>query len=372
MKPNEQGDELVIDMDFIIFDAVSVAERKFIRATHRPTGQVLEFDNTTALWGDWRKKQGGWIGLKNSVSGNSYYKAEDFDVVHCQEPRPFRTKGKVKGIDEHSGEEIRDPDTFKSPLDGACIIVDEKIKAICAKLGTSNYRGFTGEGEVFRHKLATLLPYKGNREDLLKPLLLEEMKRYVCERHNTTMVHDIETDDAFTMAVVAGYKAWKAAGRTGPRVIGVAVDKDSKQTEGFHFNPNHDTEPRLIEGFGSLWLDDKGKVDGAGRMWLYQQVGSGDASDNYKANCFSSKKWAEKGAFNVLSECKNDKEAFAGLVSIFKMLYPERKTVEGCKGPVEIDWLYVMQECFTMAMMLRKPGDKIDVKATLVKLGVDY
>jgi hypothetical protein len=371
MKPIGQEDVLVFDMDFVIFDAVSVSEEKFITATHKPTGQVLELDNVTALWGDWRKKVGGWIGLKNSVAGTDYYKAEDFEVVPGHRPRPFRQKGKLTGIDEN-GNEVRGPDTFMSPSDGAKMIIDEKIKSICAKLNCHNYRGYTGSGDVFRHKLATLLPYKGNREDLLRPLLLDEMKAYVCERHNSKMIYGIETDDAFCIDVLAGYKAWKAAGRTGPRVIGVAVDKDSKGTEGWHFDPNNDVEPRLIEGFGGLWLNDKGKVDGKGRMWLYFQVANGDAADNYKANCFSDKKWAEKGAYNALKDCTTDKEAFTALVDVFKMLYPEKKTVEGCKGPVEIDWLHVMQEMFSLAMMLRHEGDKIDVKAVLTKLGVEH
>lgn len=371
MKPTNSGDEIIFDYDFIIFDAVSVAEEKFVTCTHKPTGQVLELDNQTALWGHHTKKVGGWIGLKNSVSGNDYYKAEDFEVIPGHRPRPFRVKGKVTGIDEN-GNEVRAPDTFMTPSEGAKMIIDEKIKSICAKLNCHNYRGYTGTGDVFRHEKATLLPYKGNREGVLRPLLLDEMKQYVIDSHNAKLVIGIEADDACSMATVEGYKAWKKAGRTGKRTIACAVDKDALQTEGWHFNPNKDEEPRLIEGFGGLWLDDKGKVTGSGRMWLYQQVANGDASDNYCANCFSEKKWAEKGAFAALKDCTTDKEAFTALVGVFKKLYPEKKTVEGCKGPVEIDAMYVMQECFTMAMMLRHEGDSINVKSVLDKLGVSY
>jgi len=372
MKPTTQGKSLCFDYDFIIFNAVSVAEERFITATHKPTGQVMKFENRTELWGDWRKKEGGWIGFKNKVSGNDFYKWEDFEVVDGHNPRPFRIRGKKIGEDEE-GNDLFAPDTFISPEEGAKKIIDDTIMGICGKLGTTNYFGFTGEGEVFRHKVATLLPYKGNREDMLKPLLLDEMKRYVCERHNAKMMHDIETDDAFTMAVVAGYKAWKAGGKQDKDVvIGVAVDKDSKQSEGWHFNPDKEDKPRLIEGFGGLWLDDKGKVDGAGRMWLYFQVANGDTSDNYKANCFSELKWAEKGAYNALKDCKTDKEAFTALVGVFKKLYPEKKTVTTFRGEIAIDWLYVMQECFTLAMMLRFDGDKIDVKAVLDKLEVPH
>jgi hypothetical protein len=356
---------LCFDIDFLVFEAVSVAQEVFITATHTPTGQEIEFENKTALWGDWRKKNGGWIGLQNEMAGEDYYKAEDFVVVDGVRPRPFR----IKVLDE-DGEETT---SFLSPFDGAKKILDDKIKLICKTLGTDDYFGYTGTGEVFRHELATLLPYKGNRADLITPLLLKQMKEYVVEHHNIELVTGIEADDACNIANVFDYKRWKMMDKDDKyKTIQVAVDKDTKGGEGFHFNPNKDTEVREISGFGSLWLTAKGDVDGCGRIWLYWQIAHGDSTDNYVANCFSSVKYAGKGAYNDLKDCKNDKEAFEALVRIFKKLYPEKKTVEGCKGPVEIDHMYVMQEMATMAMMLRHHGDKIDVRAVCDKLGVVY
>lgn len=356
---------ICFDIDALIFDCVSVAEEKFITVTHRPTGKVLEFDNRTEFYGDWRKKSGGWLGVQNKMQGSEYYKAEDFDIVDGQRPRPFR----IMLEDEHGN-----PVEGKlSPFEGAKKILDDQIAAVCKQLGTTDYFGFTGTGEVFRHEAATLLPYKGQRGDMLRPLLLDQMKQYVCERHNCELVTGIEADDAVSIETVRGYKLWKAMGKDDAyKVIAVAVDKDSKQTEGWHFNHKKDKEPRLIQGFGGLWLNDKGDVDGAGRMWLYWQIAHGDDTDNYKANCFSKVKYGGKGAYNDLKGCKNDKEAFEALVGIFKKLYPEPIEVDGCKGRITIDWLHVFQEMATMAMMLRHPGDKMDVKATLDKLGIEY
>jgi hypothetical protein len=360
----------VWDIDFCIFDAVSVAEEKFITATHMPTGKVIELDNQSALWGDWRKKDGGWIGIQNKLAGNDFYKAEDFTVVPGHRPRPFKTR-----LEDEEGNIVVGE---MSPFEGARKILDDKIKSVHKQLGITSYVCYTGRGEVFRHDKATLLPYKGQREDMLRPLLLDRMKDYVVEHHNGILVTgpaetNIEADDAVSMATVAGYDAWKKGGKKDEdRVIAIAVDKDGKQTNGWHFNPTKDTEPRLIEGFGSLWLDEKGNVDGAGRMWLYYQITAGDSADNYKSNCFSDVSYASKGAYKDLKDCKNDKEAFEAMVRVFKKLYPKEKVVEGCKGPVKIDWLYVMQEMATMALMLRKPGDKLDVKATLDKLEIKY
>lgn len=355
--------KLVFDVDFIIFEAVSVAEERYIVATHKPTGMVLELDNKTKLWGHWKKKIGGWIGDQNELSGNTYYKAEDFEVEECHRPRPFR----VKGIDGA-------PDTFISPYDGAKKIIDDKIAMIVGKSMASSYKCYTGEGDVFRHELATLLPYKGNREDMLTPFLLKDMKKYVCEAHNCELVTGIEADDAYSMAVADGYKEWLKNGMDDEyKVVGIAVDKDSKGVTGFHINPNKDTTPRLVKGFGSLWLNDKGDVDGMGRMWFYYQVCVGDVTDNYKANCFSDTPWAEKSGYETLKDCTDDKQAFQALVKAFKKLYPEPKEITNFRGDTfKIDWMYVMQEMVNMAHMLRFPGDKIVVKDVLDKLGVDY
>lgn len=357
--------QLIFDMDFLIFEAVSVAEERFITATHEPTGRKMEFENKTKLYGHWKKKDAGWIAEANKELGNEYWKVDDFDIVECQRPRPFKIVEK-----DEFGERDKDRDYFISPWDGAKKILDDKIKSICEKLGTDNYIGFTGKGNVFRHDICTLLYYK-DRDEMMRPLLLDKMKDYVCERHSTTCVTGIEADDAYSMAVLDGYNKWAKSGRKdSERVCGVSIDKDSKQINGFHFNPSKDKEPRLIEGLGKLWLTEKDEVDGYGRMWLYFQVGSSDSSDNYAANCFSDVRWGAKSAYKELADCKDDKQAFEALLGIFKKLYPKKKTVQGCKGEVEIDAVYVMQEMFNMAMMLRRSNDHMDVKATLEKLGI--
>lgn len=350
------------DIDFILFAAASVAEEKYITAVHTPTGMELELENRTQLWGHHGKKSGGWIGDQNDLSQNDYYKASDFVVTECQRPRPFRIKGK-------DGE----PDTFLSPLEGAKKAVTDQINAINGKLKVDSYFGFTGRGDVFRHDKASLLPYKGNRTGLT-PLVLDELKTWACEAHNITLVSGIEADDACSMSTVAAYKVWVAGGKEDDDdiVIQVAIDKDSKQTNGWHFNPNKDEQPRLIEGFGSLWLDKKGDPDGCGRMWLYWQIAHGDDTDGYIANCFSDVKYAGKGAYNDLKDCKTDKEAFTKLVEIFKRLYPETKFVKSFRGDMRIDAMYVFQEMATMAMMLRHEGDSINVKAVCGKLGINY
>jgi hypothetical protein len=368
---------LVFDFDCIIFPAASIAEERFIVATHTPTGREMEFPTKTALYGHHAKKAGGFIAEQNKLNGNDFWKVEDFTILECQRPRPFKVKGK-----DEDGTPNPDKDYFISPLDGAKQIIDTKIRSICNKLGTNIYHGYTGSGDVFRHNICTLLKYK-DRDELMKPLFLDQLKQYVCEKHSCTMITgdyktNIEADDMLNIDCLTGYNRWIKGGRKDKdKLIAISIDKDSKQCSGWHYNPNKDKDgsERLVEGFGELWINtlDKGKeVDGKGRMWLYFQVACGDITDNYYPNCFSDIKWAEMSAYEALKDCKNDKEAFEALVNVFKKLYPEPKVVKGCKGDVEVSWMYVMQEMFNMAMMLRKIGDSINVKETLDKLKISY
>jgi len=347
---------LCFDIDFILFAAASVAEQNYIVATHIPTGEKMEFENRTALWGDWRKKNGGWLGQQNKEAGETIYLAEEFVVEECKRPRMLTFDGKVV-----------------SPLNGAKRLVDQKIEEICKKLGTNTYYGYTGRGEVFRHDVATLQPYKGQRSEV-KPLILEELKDYVIEKHNIQLVTGIEADDAVNMDTHQAYERWKKSKSDDDKLVAVAIDKDNKQTQGFHYNPDKDSAVREINGFGKLWLDKKGEVDGEGRCWLYYQICSKDQADNYAANCMSEVKWGEKSAYEALKDCKNDREAWEAIVRVFKRLYPEPKTIKNFRGDViTIDYLHVMQEMATLAMMLRYAnGDKIDVKAVLTKLGIEH
>ena len=62
------------------------------------------------------------------------------------------------------------------------------------------------------------------------------------------------------------------------------------------------------------------------------------------------------------------------MVKGFNKLYPEPKTVVGWrKQPIEIDAIYVLQECWNMAKMLRSVDEKpTDVKALLTKLNIEH
>ena len=122
--------------------------------------------------------------------------------------------------------------------------------------------------------------------------------------------------------------------------------------------------------FGHLFLDEKGKIRGEGRIWLYHQICSGDNIDNYYANSASDVKWGDKSSYNRLKDCKTDDEAFATMVDIYKTLYPEVKTVKGWRGDdILVDWKYMIEENFRMARMYRTETDHVSLVNVLSERG---
>lgn len=336
--------KLCFDMDFAVYEAAAVGDNRSIVATHKPTGEVFKADTRTQLWGHYAKKTGGILEGLNSFMEPPKYLAEDFEVVDVLEPKDF---------------------SF------CTMVLDTKIASICERLGTDNYYGYVGSGDVFRHDIATLKPYKGNRVDMLRPTWLSALKKYAVDKHSCKVVTGIEVDDRVTMDLYSAHQKWKKSDKHSDKLVGIEIDKDAKGTTGWHYNPSKDTEPRLVEGFGSLWLDAKGKLDGCGRQWLLAQVLMGDISDNYSPTEFSDLKYGEKAVYRDLAPCKTDAEAWKVVVDVFKKMYPEPKTITNFRGHTfEISWYYVLNEMVQLAHMQRWENDSINVQAVLDKLNI--
>jgi hypothetical protein len=361
---------LIFDYDPILYECGFIGEKRHVKVVHRASGDDYEFPNRTAFWGHHLKRAGGWLAQYNE-GRTSPRLPDEFDCIDVQVP-----------------ESITVPiNTIKSTIQG--------LKEVCN--ADQGYYGYSGKGDSFRLGLSTVLKYKGNRDSALRPLLLDDLKDYLMKHHACKLVSGIEADDACSIDQFDGYQKWKQSKSDMDKLILAYVDKDYLQCTGHLYNTNKQDGICTHEGFGWLELVERvstsGKkveeVKGRGRMWLYQQVMDGDSSDNYCANSASDMKWGAKSAYALLKDAKNDKQAFEALVKGYKLLYPAPKTIVGWRGyedgdrkkkllpnasefEIKIDWLYMMQENFTMAFMLRRLGDKIDVRSTLDKLGINY
>lgn len=324
----------VIDLDHIVYRCAAVGEEKRIIVEHQVIGS-MEFKTRTELYGHWKKKNGGWLAEFNKKR-ESPITPEELTISDIQRPEPFH-------FVQHSAK--------------------LQFENVLKTFDTKNYIALIGGQGNFRKDVATLLGYKQNRDDMLLPVHLKDLKEYMTERYNPRIINGIETDDA---CVIECYKQ--------PHKVTVSYDKDHRGCPAKLFNPLHPEEGVLdCAQFGKLWLNDKKEVKGIGRLWFYFQIMTGDATDNYKSNCFSDVNWGEKSSFNLLKDCKTDKEAFEALLVGFNKLYPEPKVVTGWRGnEIEIDALYVLQEMFILAHMRRWEDDSPVVTDILSNLKIKY
>lgn len=324
---------LIVDADRYAYNAAAAGEKRSILVKHELLGE-MKFPNRTAFWGR-GKTIGGALAELNKDREVPYEKSE-FTITDVQE-----------------SEEV------SHTLHTAKAMINKLLQ----QFNTTKYKLYLGRGDCFRVEMSTLLKYKGQRDDLLRPLALDAVKDYYLNKFNSELCTFYEADDAVVMA------AWKKKDH-----IVVAGDKDIFGTGIICYNYDMPNVGVIDTNcFGKLWIDAKGKVRGHGRIWLYFQVLSEDDSDNYCANCFSDTKWGPMSAYKALLPCTTDVAAFKVLVDCFKMLYPEKKTVEGWRGnQIEIDAIYVLNECWQMARMRRFEGDEFHITSVLDKNKINY
>lgn len=325
----------IVDGDMFRYAAAFVGDKKSIHVSG-PAGYEGVFKNRTAFWGHHGKKAGGELKIINSTR-ESPWMPEEFTI-----------------------EDIVVPDPIENVLHTAKSMVDR----IFRENGVKTYEFLMGKGESQRVALSTLEKYKGDRDNVPKPTHLESVGDYLAQRYHADIIVGHETDDE---CVIRGYRQ--------PHKYVMGEDKDYWGCP-IKFLDLNRTERGIVDcnKLGMLFLDAKKKVRGEGRMHFYWQVISQDDVDCYKANCFSDIEWGQMSAYNTLVGCKTDQECWQAMVDTFKYLYPVPKTVVGWRGePIDIDWLYVMQEMVNMAHMKRTADEKpLNVKDILDKMGVTY
>ena len=326
--------QAVWDLDFVKYAVASKGEKRSIKAYHPISGDEFSCATRTELWGHYLKKNKGLLAEFNLKNGTEY-KAEDLVVIDIQEPEPFSLVSNA---------------------------VDGMFRKIMYQLKTKNYSAYIGEGKSFRVERSTILEYKGQRKDTLKPLHLEEVSNHLIKKYSPEVVTYYEADDRVVMD----------AYRNKDKCV-IGVDKDYFGCDVLFFNANQvDKGIQDCSGLGSLYLNTKGEVKGIGRMFFYHQILSGDSSDNYKANSANSEyEWGDKSSYKLLKDCKTDKEALEAIKQGYQLIYPEPRIISGWKGDeIEVDWLYCAEENFQMARMLRWENDVVSLKDVMTKFGV--
>lgn len=313
-----------IDGDILSYRAAAANEKRFVTAVHKDTAETFEFDTAT--------KFKEWAGDTK----------DQYDLT---------------------------PGQKAADLKNAFHILNHMIKNITTACGVERYHIVVSGDDNFRLDLPLPTRYKDSRKDSMRPLQLKDCKQYLINQHNAEISEGVEADDVLVAYACAGN-------------IQASIDKDANHGPFWLYNWDTMTEPEYISGFGELRVIEKVSpsgtktkdVKGYGRIWLYFQMVFGDPVDAYKPCELAKAKFGDIGAYNLLKDCKTDKEALEALVKQYRAWYPAPITYKAWNGDVQKDksWLDIWQLYADCAFMKRWDGDRFDVKEVLTKLGVEY
>lgn len=196
---------------------------------------------------------------------------------------------------------------------------DSKVQNILDASGCTEKRVYlTDSASNFRIKIATIKPYKGNRDDECKPAYYGAIREHLVCRHGAEILYGYEADDAMAM------------GQSDDTVI-CSRDKDLDQVPGWHYS----------------WECGKQKErklysisETEGLRLFYLQLITGDLGDNipglFRVGSVTAKK--------KLSACDTEQNMF----NIVKGMYEDR---------FGSYWELFLTENARLLYLLREPED---------------
>lgn len=329
----------ILDGDILSFRCSAANEKRTVECTHNETLEVVTFDTATEF--------------KAWVASEGNFSVEDFTVTPKQEA---------------------------GPIEHAIGTLKQLVHKLTAEAKCKDYHVVLSGKSNFRLDLPLPTRYKDSRKDVARPLQLQDCRDYLIKYHNAEVSEGDEADDVMNGYSLAGY-------REGRYVVQVNLDKDSLHGPGWVYDWTKMTEPELITGFGAmtLTLRDTGKksakgepvmekiIKGKGRIFLAYQIVFGDPVDSYKPCELAKVKFGEVGAYNLLKDATNDKEAWEAIVGQYRRWYPAPVTYRAWDDTLHTkDWLEIMQMYADCAFMRRWDGDRLDTKKLLDRLAIAY
>jgi hypothetical protein len=196
---------------------------------------------------------------------------------------------------------------------------DYQLKAIKSALKAKTYKTYlTGKGN-YREAVATIQKYKGNREFTEKPYWFYNTREYAISL-GAIVIDGNEADDACSVVTYRGYLEKPK----NPTTVCVSVDKDLRNTPGYHYNQDKDEAAVFID------------MDTA-NLNFYRQLLKGDKSTDNIPGCqglskniatkYGSRKIAtigDKGAESLLVDCVTEVELYERCYEVYLAWYSEQ------------------------------------------------
>lgn len=305
---------LLFDMDLIAYRAAAVSEERSIIVKHHKTGIEKAF-NTRTEFKDLLKS-------KDKTYVPEHYEIRDVQKAH--------------------------------PISYACQIVKSQINSIKGILEPDNIECFIGGKGNFRLDLDLPEVYKGNRTDMLRPILLDETKKYCLDNYPGKLVEGCEVDDY----VVIRYWQLRQAGHD-PIII--TLDKDQKGCLGTKFfnwtldNP----EVQEVPIWGYLTYDKENKkVQGIGLHFYCYQMLKGDTSDNYSPGHLHKKRFGDVEVVKYINQANTPDEMFKLVEDKYKEWFHKGETYRSQTNTiVKKDFVELLNMYHACVYMLRKEND---------------
>ncbi len=225
-------------------------------------------------------------------------------------------------------EEVREAEPVENALHNVKLMVRQTLeKLACSESDLIMY--LSGDTN-FRDGVATIKPYKGNRDKAHKPVHGPAIREYIKAHYETNVSEDEEADD------VLGYSQYAMYLRDPYSTVLCTVDKDIDMIPGMHYNFIKEE---------SYYISDE-QAD----KYFYIQLLTGDSTDNIPGLPGVGPKTASKmldGLTTVLDYYNVAKAAYAkhypedgmgALIENARLLWIRRQPHEWWQPPVEGDW----------------------------------
>lgn len=305
----------LFDFDIIAYRAAAAAEKRSVKITYKSSGNSREFKTRTEFKKFLKEK-------------NLDYDESKFIVEDVQRPEP---------------------------VENACQIVKMQVYNIKRQIKADYTEGFVGTGDNnFRLQLDLPELYKGNREESLRPLLLDDAKKYVLSKFPGEKVAGIESDD---MLVIRSHEFLAA----GHKPVVITLDKDQWGCVGTSYYDWTKEDAKVIDvpAFGYVeHIKEKNKTVGLGLNFYCFQMLFGDSADNYFPSDLHGKRFGEISAVNLLKDCKNVNELFTVVEKQYKEWFPNPITYKTQTGSIVTkDYKDILELYHSACYMLRYRND---------------
>lgn len=314
----------IIDADIVAFRCSAANETRSIKATHKTTGQEIICPHRTAL--------------KEQI--RDVFQIEEFDIEDIQ-----------------TAEDVSH----------AFHAINTTIEALKKSCNADDVEIYISGHDNFRDKLPLPSKYKGTRTGI-KPVQLQECREYLVKKKGAEVIHGKEVDDKLAQRCYEGLKQKI-------RTVACTIDGDQQGVEGWYYNWTKMQEPKLIKGLGEIYLvKDNKDFDGYGRKFFYAQWILGDSTDAFKPCEIAKKKFGVVAMYNLLKDCKTDKECVEAVYNQYKKWYSDEYIEYACWDgkPQKKTVIELMDMYAACAHMRRFEDDVFSTEKLLKTLEIKY